>query len=60
MEEYMESELSGIFQTTLVPKYIVFGFDSTPNYFCSVMFLSGETYKYREPHLYSLSFFLAK
>ena len=60
MEENMESELSGIFRTTLVPKYIVFGFDPTPNYFCSVMFLSKETYKYREPHRYSLSFFLAK
>ena len=33
MEEYMESELSGIFRATLVPKYIVFGFDPTQTIF---------------------------
>ena len=33
MEEYMESELSGIFRATLVPKYIVFGFGPTQTIF---------------------------
>ena len=53
-EEYMKSELSGIFQVNLVAKNIVFGSlgtqRPTQSCFCSMISLFEETYKFSEPN----------
>ena len=54
-EEYMESELSGLFQVKVAAKNIVFGSlgDPTQSWFCSMMSFFEETYKFFEPNCYT-------
>ena len=49
----MESELPDIVQVKVVAKNILLGPWGLPNYFCNVMSLFEETYKFSEPNCYT-------